>query len=1075
MNAHMMTNTMKHVAFALLLCAGLLFSVTSVAFADEDTGDGSDQPTVSPASEPESDQKYLRVNGTDVSSWSEAASRISRLSGDITLDVAGAWTTDDTVKISIPEFGSNLTINGTQDASLTVQTGSGKCANTLINAPENSNLTIHNMTFTGTGNLGDSNATKRYERCITAVSATVDLDNTTVSNFVRDIEGKQYARCGGGLYAIGSNVTLEGTTTFDHCIAEASQNFLTGGGALYLQDSNLDMKDESKIVNCLSYWYAYRSIKDGVNIDAGCGSAILARSTQGNTILIRDHARIENNTAAYGGTINASGTITLTIQDNAEVINNINYGERGSAIYSDTEMQPGNTTVNISGNACVSGNTSYGKPDGNLNITAGSAIGTRSLDTYKEVVNISDNVRINNNTCYGTYSGGCAQAISIYCNTTLNISDNIEICNNKTPNSPNYGAGIFLWFDNEISAQMTLKDAPKIDGNGYDGKEKDVYLWHNKKPKMIQVGELTGGHVGVYIGGDTVRNGVAFAQAIGGDASAIDSNNELSHIFNNDDGRTATHGNGADVVWGGSGSGDSGSGDTSDPDSSLGTCQIIRNGSFFKTYNSLDRAAANAKDGDIIEVYKSHTVADTVWLNKNVTVRPAPMDNPTASGAHTRTEDSITISRNTTINNAMVVISDYVTHNGDQTSHTPVDVYLQDLTFDGASADVSHSGFDVASHLHLSNVSIQNFVSQKKASTSAVWVWDGTEKDDCGQDGVCSINQMMGEGVLYLNNSVNVSDGNGNKNVSLPGLSYTGGVMYAESALDASSHVGISLQNSSELVVYRPLVKEMPASDSAVLTGDDAQLFSDDTSTLPVAFGDTTGGAKPDLEHIIHFGDASLRVEKNLNALFGDKSQAFNIPVSFSEIAAHHSSTSNVTATFYDKDGNVISQENLGKRSVSVDANGDAASVNANVLADGSYVVINGLGPETPFTISENLDNGDAYSVTAQINGSDMGSSSSNSWQSQLHTSSEAIGGSSQTSAVITNSDKETPGTGIGSAVSHNPFPFALVIAALGALGFAGTRIYQRMHAASPLAAARHAGGGVHGAHARYGAHGKME
>lgn len=912
---------------------------------------------------------------------------------------------------------------------------------------------------------------------------------------------------GAGLFAYGTqDVQITGSSRFIGDVALiGGGNQMQGGGAIFVQNSNLRVTDSTVINKCS----ARRGIEDtlatatdlsnysvdsGNNDRIGRGSAIEAVSNQNNNVTIDGNTIISDNTAYSGSTIEADYYITLHITGQAQIINNRNCWERGAAVFSDvggddtTNSLRDDTTFIIDGNACISGNSFNAVgPNAIYDRTSASAVAMRITDGTqgRDRLTISENARINNNRMYQHDNDGNAPAVNGYLRCDTTVSGNAQIRDNTAPSASGC-AGVMVRSDSEANlSTITLQDAPTIVGNVSGSTENNVLLGFinyfspartgNPNLSQLHVSQMYGGNVGVTVSTNNRgqwrnSNGsitsslddLVIGTAEGGDANAINNDHALSYIHSDtsDLVATAVQNPSGDqrsyVIWGNTGS-------PSNPDmpNDIYKCQILRpNGGslqFISFYRTLDEAADAAQNGDVIEVFRSHTTANTVWLNKNITVRRAPVGTNPVSQAAPAESDDITVTRNTHLNASMVVVSDSVTHHDDGTvTHTPVDVNIQNLTFDGSGTDMNHNGIDVASRMHLSNVNVRNFTSSVDKNgqpTSAVWVWDGTEKDDCAQDDVCSINQMMGEGVIYLSNTVNVVTNNGNKDVALPNTSHEGGIMRAEGTVNSNSSIGVTMQDSNDVRVYRPLVQstgEEGAPNASAMNGLGSLCF-DDTQTLPVAAGDPTapadnpaGGQKSALNGVVHFADTPQRVEKTMTGLFADKTQSFNISSTLSDLNDHHSSNSNITVTFYDKDGNVIAGTDLGKRSSSVSGSDASTLVSLTMLPDKSYAVINGMGPSTGFNVSETMGRGQSYTMTATIDGSDA-TVSDNAFSGATKNSTQAVAGTTDTNVVVNNADNQQPGTGIANAMRSGSNGLLAVIAIIAAAGAAGLA-YARTH-----------------------------
>ncbi len=1050
-----------------------------------------DQVTVEQlsASQPVSTFTGISIGDTSYDTLEAAFTALNSMSGDVTIRIGGTHSINaNTGPLTVSNTSGSVTLEGENNATITIadtRNNNNDYSAFLVN--ENATLTVNNVNIEGQHTGTDANEylnwvtsnSNRGERAFDVrQNGTLNLTgSTTVEHFVKYVgtsllhstnENSHSSAGAGVLVGQGGTLNMSGTATISDCIAKTTSGYLTGGGGVALYNASLNMTGSSKITQCKAMLNPNGTVNvvGADNFDSGCGSAIIYERRSSNdgdakTITITDNAEISYNEAHYGGTVYYSGDVTINISGNAQLVHNTNYGQRGAVLYADHELAGGGThTLNMSGNACLSGNTLGSEESNNriVNVTAGSAIGSRMTSGSTCTINLSDSVKINNNTNNAINRSGSSggdvgqsvvQAIALYKYTRLNISGDVSICDNTTPNAT-YGTGILVWGNPGSTGSgdnkwgyIYLSGSPTITGNGTSGRESDVMDYSNQalqsgtSRSIIHIGQLTGGRVGFEqffyaLGVAHTRDTIAQASDANGtlvDAASNNTNNEFSHIFNTQNtNQYATAGTGSNLVWG-----------TLSEDT--GTCQIIRteNGTtkVLGPYLSLDYAAAEAThDGDIIEVYRSHTTNGTVWLNKNnVTVRPAPMDTPTVpadgtnAASHTRTEEKITITRNSTTTRPMIVAG-----RSSLSSTDDYDIRIENLTFNvGSTSDPSHPGFAVGTRLHLNDVTIQNYSSSQSA---AVWVYDGTEEAEC-QDGVCYIDQVAGPGVLYVQGNVQINNNNG-RDVALPSLTYSGAQIVKEGDLDDSTSIGVLLQNSNEYMVYRQVVRP---NSSDINLSNDVNKFSDDTNAFPMDVNDHTGGQKTELDNRIYFGDAPLYIRKDITGSLGNKSQTFTINVNLGNLTNRHTTSDNVTITLYDANNNVVQTSDWGDYSASgqyvLEANGD-----------GHYFVIHGLGPDDgtgeligvsePEYTDENSDVSDHWEIASVTYDGTAATLSSGVYQGRLKSASVISSATDEngkyTQVIITNNSRDEVPTGIGETDSdgdHSRVPLILLVACL--------------------------------------------
>lgn len=1089
--------------------------------------------------------EVIRANGDTISeeNLQGAVNDANASSGNVTIRIGGTITIDDTNGYTINNVsGRTLTIEGVNNGTIQVSYNSSAAnrnrVDNLFEIQSGANVVVNNLNIHGPVADPDSSGNFSYSSgtYLNQISATFDGERaffgdtnsnltftgtTTVSNFARFVNVRSMTSSNNGSGAAvclldGSTLTMQDSSSITNCIAESAATILAGGGAIGLSAASLNMEDTSSITHC----HAVGTVGATNETNRGCGSAVYYRRTSSATtdrptITIGDNATISDCQAHYGGTIYYSGTVTINVEDMAQLVNNTNYGERAAVLYADCEAAGNDSNedmqLNITGNSCISGNSLYGgsTPDA----TSGTVIGDRTLTFGHLTIRISDQAKINNNSHHGYHNSHYAEAICLYENTDCYISGNVQICNNTADASNGSGIAVrSVGVSDGAAPTLYLSGAPTITGNGYQG-GRDVsadqaggsintpICQHH-----IRVGQLTGGRIGFHAHPGEVddQDGV-IASAVNTDgnyvnASTVNGNNALAHIFNNDNSsQFATAGVNSHIIWGSQPT--SGGGTDPGHGSTVDTCQIIRHNTdgttTLHTYHSLDLAAQDAQDNEVIEVYASHTLNGTALFNHaNVTVRPAPIGTPTWTNSdgtvssHTRSADdgTITITRNTTVNDAGIVVA----RQGTNDTGSDYEIYFEDMTLNmGNSSDTVNPGVLVRSHLHLNNVTVQatpaitdaqgNTTSEAQYANELVHVSPLGERGLCdNQAGICYISPYTGPGVLYVQNTVNiknnqsqttssasetnaltiesVSDNNNGINVSLPPAGNPGSQIQIEGALGNSS-IGVTMQDADNdhkvfypiaVVAYTDSSGNTPSGSQFVGNFFDDVNNTDTTKRLPIGGGAITGSSAVS-DNQVYFGDMPVTIEKVVTSNFSssdvpDTSQKFTINVTPTSFP--YSSADNVIAqTAGSAEGSVSSG------AVTVTETGVTSGT-----ANPNYVTIRGLGPGTTFTIGEsNLPDGWTLNGVSVATGSNdstaLTAGTDGTYSATIANYDYGSMGSDianrTTNVTLTNYYKWTPPTGIAGVIQNNGTGIILLILVLAALGGLGYMRYMKRHRAN--------------------------
>jgi len=662
-------------------------------------------------------------------------------------------------------------------------------------------------------------------------------------------------------------VSLTGSTIIENMIRSGNNN----GMGVSLSGGVLNMEDNSAINGCTGYQ----------------GAAVYL--TNASTFTMEGSSAITGCTGINAGVIDISGGSTATIQGNASVINNTggSYGT-SSAIF--LRYSGPASVLNIRGSSKLSGNTSNGGSNEACTIASHHDAGTINIG---ESAVISSNVNTN----------GTGAAVLVASGVTLNLTGGTLTGNTSGAKG---GGGIYVFKDRRLSTfpVMNISGNSKVYGNMAGSSNRNVYLDANTNNINVIGSLASDANIGV-TATDRLAETNQFGVTISASASSVDG---LYHFTNDTNASLyGVAGISNEVVWG------------------KGTCQIIRNGVWIATYDTLAAACATAQSGDTIEVFKSHVSPAAVLASgkTGVTIKTAPTGTPTVSNSRTflpasgesttatvsrgtsdTTSTLLTVSGEATVSN-LILDGKSVASNNPLISVSQGGTLTLEPTFivrNGVGTTASGSvgtigGIDVSGTLN-SGATITGCQGKLAGaiaceSTGKVNLTDGTNitgnsatlvNAAAYTPGAVFIKPQAGltvKGSVIVQNNTNASGGAANV-----GLNDANGTIGVIDSLGQNSYIGVTVQTSNakdhvsghDFAVGYSADGQTPSSATATAA---VGYFHDDISpNLAITANGTTAG---DVTHEskIYFDDGHIIVTKTATGTYADKSKTFTMSVSY--------------------------------------------------------------------------------------------------------------------------------------------------------------------------------------------------
>ncbi len=553
----------------------------------------------------------------------------------------------------------------------------------------------------------------------------------------------------------------------------------------------------------------------GGTSDGGAGLHSKGTTTlNGKTIIRRNTSGVGMWTSAG---ISVFGGTTL-LCDDVQVVENSAYDDGGIGV-------GGGGKVTLRDNVLIARNYAS-MPGGGVYLYADALGGTLTMEGGTITGNFS------------AYGGG---GIAVHEKSTLNLVGGQIFDNAVTVGAG--GGGVLVL---RPAAVVNIKGSPVVKNNVSGGKwDSTTFTFTKPNPRPDDVYLVAGAYVKVNgnltqsaeIGvraGDDARNAVGKQFGI-----IVPSGSQYygyERFFNN---KTPTlygmqNGSTDEVVWG------------------VGTCQIIRDiagvPTFMGLYQTLFEACNAAQAGDIIEVYRSHTVKITALADvDDLTIRTAPTTTPTVAGAKLFVPVGGETNRASVKREANTgVLLDMVGAD---------DLLLDNLIFDGidkaSTSPLLRTGSGTTVQAH--NCVIQNamgggllvragtttllddcLVTQNNDAVSvqgALTLKDTTITDNTVTQPTGGTCVVSGVGQLTVTGQVEVYDNLYLQRQCNVRLAEPNGLVAVRGGLSAGSHIGVSVKSNDEHILYHEVARGFESNGTTPSTAVAAAAqpyFSDD-------------------------------------------------------------------------------------------------------------------------------------------------------------------------------------------------------------------------------------------------------
>ncbi|MDD3176875.1 MAG: pilin N-terminal domain-containing protein [Atopobiaceae bacterium] len=532
---------------------------------------------------------------------------------------------------------------------------------------------------------------------ISAIHTIANSRNVTITTAKTVAEG-----CTDGFPYRGTAGT---TATLRSTKANPMFSMNDSNSTLGFSDIMVDGNDIGRIVTVTA---GTLDLGDGTTFTRGRatqGSAICA-SGASTSVTMSGNATITGCTSTDAGAIDLFGGSTFTMKDSSSIQNNTGSLHASAMFIRNSTL----CNVYLQDDATIKGNTC-------TNASANCA----AINTHpgSAAIHLSGNASITGNSTASSASS--ASAIWLRENCSLDITGNASITGNTATASATTG-GVYA----SSSATISVQGNAVVDDNTNTSVERNLYTANNTAIKVT--GNLgTDAKVGVYCTGKTAAGDQFGTATSSGTEVAASTYENIDHFVN--DANPNLYGMTKDatssaVVWG------------------KGTCQIIRNGAYVDSYETLADACAAAQTGDTIQIYRSHELTTAATFTAGVTgvtITTAPTTQTVASAyayVPAKGDDATTA----TVRRA----SSYT--DGSLLTISTTGDSVDNVIFDSQGISSSASTIAVNEDATLTDVTVTNCVST--GTSAAVEVASGKS---VGLAGKVSISKNVDENKLAAN------------------------------------------------------------------------------------------------------------------------------------------------------------------------------------------------------------------------------------------------------------------------------------------------------------------------------------